>query len=343
LGYNPTGVVAVSIKAAQNKQQVSSFINDLKSIANVESVSAVQSIPGDVESGKSIRKSIADKEGYPVKTCNTDGSIVKTMQLKLLAGTSLPQPLAAGDTGCYVLVNEAALKYLGYKTPQDAIGKYVATEMRDKSIITVVVKDFNYKSLKSEIDGYVYYTMNKPSESLRTLLIRYNAKSLPHLMQQIQDAFKAKLPAAAFDYEFLDTHIQNLYKSEQHTASTVTVFSLLAIFIACLGLFGLAAFIAEQRVKEIGIRKVLGASVPDITKLLTGDFLKLVIIAIVIASPIAWYMMNKWLMEFSYRISITGWVFVIAGLTAALFAVLTISSHAIKAAIANPVKSLRSE
>jgi putative ABC transport system permease protein len=343
LGYNPTGVVAVSIKAAQNKQQVSSFINDLKSMANVESVSAVQSIPGDVESGKSIRKSIADKEGYPVKTCNTDGSIVKTMQLKLLAGTSLPQPLAAGDTGCYVLVNEAALKYLGYKTPQDAIGKYVATEMRDKSIITGVVKDFNYKSLKSEIDGYVYYTMNKPSESLRTLLIRYNAKSLPHLMQQIQDAFKAKLPAAAFDYEFLDTHIQNLYKSEQHTASTVTVFSLLAIFIACLGLFGLAAFIAEQRVKEIGIRKVLGASVPDITKLLTGDFLKLVIIAIVIASPIAWYMMNKWLMEFSYRISITGWVFVIAGLTAALFAVLTISSHAIKAAIANPVKSLRSE
>jgi putative ABC transport system permease protein len=206
-----------------------------------------------------------------------------------------------------------------------------------------LVKDFNYESLKSEIGGYVYYIMNKPHEPIQTLLIRYNANDLQHLVQQVQKAFKNNLPNSAFDYEFLDTHIQNLYASEQHTANTVTVFSLLAIFIACLGLFGLAAFIAEQRTKEIGIRKVLGASVPDITKLLTGNFLSLVIIAIVIASPVAWYMMNKWLMEFSYRIHISGWVFVIAGVTAAVFALLTIGSHAIKAAVANPVKSLRSE
>jgi len=159
----------------------------------------------------------------------------------------------------------------------------------------------------------------------------------------MQDKFKTDLPSSSFDYEFLDTHIQSLYTAEQHTASTATVFSLLAIFVACLGLFGLAAFIAEQRTKEIGIRKVLGATVPGIAKLLTGDFLKLVIISILIASPIAWYMMNKWLMEFSYRININGWVFVIAGFTAIVFALLTISSHAIRAAVTNPVKSLRSE
>jgi putative ABC transport system permease protein len=343
LGYNPNSIVGVSIKAAQNKQQLSALTNDLKSMTSVESVSAVQSIPGDRESGRSVKKLSTDKEGYPVKTCHTDGSIVKTLKLQLLAGTTLPQTLAEGDTNCYVLINEAVLKYLGFKTPQDAVGKYINTEMLSKSIVMGVVKDFNYQSLKNEIGGYVYYTMNKAPESLRTLLIRYNAKDLPQFVQQVQDKFKTDLPNSSFDYEFLDTHIQNLYTSEQHTASTATVFSLLAIFVACLGLFGLAAFIAEQRTKEIGIRKVLGASVPGIAKLLTGDFLKLVIISILIASPIAWYMMDKWLMGFSYRINLNWWAFVIAGLTAIVFAMLTISSQAIKAAVSNPVKSLRSE
>ncbi len=343
LGYNPKGIVSVSIKAAQNKQQVAAFINSLNSMPSVESASPSQSIPGDMESGKSIRKFITDKDWYPVLTCNTNGSIVKTMQLKLLAGTTIPQTMAAGDTTCYLLINESVVKYLGYKTPQDAIGKYIVTEMVPKSIISGVVKDFNYESLKSEIGGYVYYITNKRTEPLNTLLIRYNTQNLPHFMQQVQNVFKTDLPNSSFDYEFLDTHIQNLYASEQHTASTATVFSMLAIFVACLGLFGLAASIAEQRTKEIGIRKVLGASVSRIGGLLTSDFLKLVIISILIASPIAWYMMDKWLTAFSYRIPISAWPFAIAGLTAIAFALLTISSHAIKAAIANPVKSLRSE
>jgi len=343
LGYNPKGIVAVSTDAAQNKQQTRGFINDLKNMPGVESVSEVQSIPGDVESGRSVKKISTDKEGYPVKTCNTRGAIVNTMQLKLLAGSSLPQTLAEGDTNCYVLINEAVLKYLGFKTPQDAVGKYINTEMQTRSIVTGVVKDFNYQSLKNDVGGYIYYTMNHAPESLRTLLIRYNAGNLPLFMQQVQSAFKTNLPNSSFDYEFLDTHVENLYTSEQHTASTATVFSLLAIFVACLGLFGLAAFVAEQRTKEIGIRKVLGASVPGITKLLTFDFLKLVVAAILIASPVAWYMMNKWLMEFSFRIAISAWPFVIAGFIAIIFALLTISTNAIKAALMNPVKSLKSE
>jgi putative ABC transport system permease protein len=343
LGYNPKGIVSVSIRAAQNKQQISTFINDLKSISSVESASPAQSIPGDLESGKSIRKLITDKDGYPTRTCNTDGSIVKTMQLKLLAGSTIPQTLASADTNCYLLINESVMKYLGYKTPQDAIGKYTISEMNHHSIITGVVKDFNYESLKNEIGGYAYYITNKRTEPLNTLLIRYNTQDLPHLMQQVQNAFKADMPSSSFDYEFLDTHIQNLYASEQHTANTAKVFSLLAIFVACLGLFGLAASIAEQRTKEIGIRKVLGASVSGIARLLAGDFMKLVIISIIIASPIAWYVMNKWLTDFSYRIHINAWAFVIAGIMAIVLALLTISSHAIKAAVVNPVKSLRSE
>ncbi len=343
LGYNPNGIVAVNIKSAQNKNQVSAFTNALHGMAGVESVSAVQSIPGDVESGRSVRKLVTDKEGMPVKTCHTDGAIVESMQLKLLAGNTLPVNIAEGDTTCYALINEAVLSYLGFKSPQDAVGKNIASEMADKTIVTGVVKDFNYQSLKNEVGGYIYYTMNNAPESLRTLLIRYNTKNLPQLMHQVEESFKTDMPNSSFDYEFLDNHIQNLYASERHMATTATVFSLLAIFVACLGLFGLAAFIAEQRTKEIGIRKVLGASVTGITRLLTGDFLKLVILSIIIASPIGWYLMNKWLMGFSYRIHISPWAFVIAGFTAALLALLTVSSHAIKAAIANPVRSLRSE
>jgi putative ABC transport system permease protein len=343
LGYNPKGIVSVSIKAAQNKQQVSALINDLKGMASVESASPAQSIPGDVESGKTIKKLTTDNDGYPVRTCNTNGSIIKTMQLKLLAGTTIPQVLAVGDTNCYLLINESVMKYLGYKTPQEAIGKIAVTEMHHHSIISGVVKDFNYQSLKDEVGGYIYYITNKRTEPLNTLLIRYNTQDLTHFMQQVQSTFKADLPNSNFDFEFLDTHIQNLYKSEQYTASTATVFSMLAIFVACLGLFGLAASIAEQRTKEIGIRKVLGASVSGIAGLLTGDFLKLVIISILIASPVAWYMMNKWLTEFSYRINVGAWAFIIAGFMAIVFALLTISSHAIKAAMASPVKSLRSE
>ncbi|MBB6127601.1 ABC transporter permease [Mucilaginibacter lappiensis] len=343
LGYNPNGVVAVNIKSAQNKQQLTALMNELRVMPSVESFSSVQSIPGDVEGGRSVRKLSTDKEGMPVKTCHTDGLIVKTMQLKLLAGNSIPQRLADGDTACYVLINEAVMKYLGFKSPQDAVGKQIITEMSDKSIVSGVVKDFNYESLKTEIGGYVYYEMNKAPESLRTMLIRYKTKDLPRFMQQLQVSFKTDMPNSSFDYEFLDSHIQSLYISEQHTAQTATVFSLLAILVACLGLFGLAAFIAEQRTKEIGIRKVLGASVSGITRLLTKDFLRPVLISFLIASPIAWYLMNKWLQDFAYRINIQWWVLVLAGMAALFIAVITISFQSIKAAIVNPVNSLKNE
>lgn len=205
------------------------------------------------------------------------------------------------------------------------------------------MRDFNYHSLKEEIGGYVYYAMNKAPENLRELLIRYNTQNLPALVQQIQGIFRNDLPNSAFDYRFLDEHIQNLYASDQHAANTVTVFSMLAIFVACLGLFGLVAFTAEQRTKEIGIRKVIGASVSGIAQLLTKDLLKLVIVSILIASPIAWWAMNKWLQSFAYRINMSWWIFIAAAGTALLIAFITVSSQAIKAALANPVKSLRTE
>ena len=346
LGYNPKGVVSLSIKSARNKNEIYTAINDIKRLPKVEAVSLVQSIPGDNESGKSIHKSVNDKQGYPVQACRTDGSIVAALNLKLLAGTTLPQTLAKGDTSTYMLINESVLQYLGFKTPQDAVGKIMnqgSTEFSGNSVIIGVVKNFNYQSLKENIGGYVYYESNQAGESVRTLLIRYNTQNLPQLMQSLQTIFKNDLPNTAFDYEFLDQHVQNLYASEQHMANIATVFSLLAIFVACLGLFGLAAFTAEQRIKEIGIRRVLGASVSSITKLLTKDFLKLIIISFIIAMPIAWLMMNKWLSGFVYRISISWVTFLLAAIISFIIAMATISTQAIRAARANPVKSLKTE
>lgn len=343
LGYNPKGIVALSVKSAQKKTQIASTIMDLKRLVNVESVAAVQSIPGDVESGRSIRKLSTDKEGLPVKTCHTDGSVSETMQLRLLAGSGLPKTIAETDSTCYMLINETVAGFLGFATPKDAVGKYVRSELNDRSLIVGVVKNFNYQSLKDEIGGYIYYEMNGAPESIRTLLVRYNTQNLTQLLAQIQDIFKTDLPNTAFDYQFLDSHIRNLYISEQHTANAATAFSLLAVFIACLGLFGLAAFTAEQRTKEIGIRKVLGSSITAITKLLTKDFLKLICLAILIASPIAWWLMNNWLHGFVYRIEIAWWVFLFAGIISIVIALMTISFQAVKAATANPVKSLRTE
>lgn len=343
LGYNPNGIVSLSIKSAESKVQVFNTINDLKGLAGVESVSAVQTIPGGVESGRSVRKLSTDKEGFPVSTCRTYGSIVETMQLTLLAGTDVPETIAKEDTVCYTLINESVMNYLGFDHPEDAIGKKILTELGDHSIVSGVVKNFNYKSLKDEIGGYMYYKMNDGPEGVRTLLVRYQSQNLPQLLGQLQGILKDRIPDIAFDYQFLDKHVQDLYAAEQNTANAAKAFSLLAIFIACLGLFGLAAFTAEQRTKEIGVRKVLGASVSGITRLLTKDFLKLVLISFLIAIPVAWWIMSKWLEGFAYRTNIEWWVFAIAGGMAIVIALLTISSQAIRAAMANPVESLRTE
>ena len=343
LGYNPEGVVAISISSAETQTQIDNVIAALKRQTNVESVTAVQSIPGATESGRSVYKLSTDKVGMPISSCNTTGGIVKTMQLDLLAGNDLPEHIAKGDSTNYTLINMKILNYLGFESPEDAIGKNINTELGDNSIVTGVVKNFNYNSLKEVVGGYMYYTGLYAPEGVRTLVVRYNVQNLSALIDQLQTTFNANLPNVAFDYQFLDQHVASLYASEEKMANTATAFSILAIFIACLGLFGLSAFTAEARTKEIGVRKVLGASVSGVVGLLTKDFLKLVFVAFLIAGPIAWWIMHNWLLDFAFRTDIKWWVFLFAGAMAVVIALFTISFQAIKAAIANPVKSLRTE
>jgi len=199
--------------------------------------------------------------------------------------------------------------------------------------------------LRETVEPFALFHTSSQTYNLNTsyISVRLQAGNINNYLQQLEDKWKNFAPNTPFDYSFLDNDFDALYRSEQRMGTVFGIFTFLSIFVACLGLFGLSVFTAERRKKEIGVRKVLGASVQSVVALLSKDFLKLVLLSAVIAFPVAWFSMNKWLEDFAYRISI-GWsVFIIAGFAALLIALLTISFQAIKAAIANPVKSLRTE
>jgi len=203
-----------------------------------------------------------------------------------------------------------------------------------------VVKDFHYDSMREKITPAAFYYH---PQYFRTVYVKTNGKDATRAIAAAEKQFKQYNGLYPFGYAFLDEIFDNLYRSERQEATLFDYFSGITIFISCLGLLGLATYTAQVRTREIGVRKVLGASVSGITTMLSMDFLKLVLIAIVIATPLAWYSMNKWLQGFAYRIHIQWWVFAVAGLLAVLIAFATISYQAVKAAVMNPVRSLRSE
>jgi len=344
LGYQPENVVSISIRSLKSQKKLQTLSQQIQNLTNTVSTTLAQSIPGFNESGKTTYKLTTDKQGLPTSTCVTYGRTINTLGLKLLAGTDLPDVIGGTDSTCYVLINEKVMKFLGYKTPEDAVGKHIVTEMSaTNSIITGIVRDFNYTNLKSEIGGYTYYTMNGSSESPRNLLIRYKTADLQSYIEEVKKIYTAIAPDAAFDFSFLDQHVQNQYENEIRSSNVMTLFSCLTLFIACLGLLGLAAYTAESRSKEIGIRKVLGASIASIIHLLSVNYIKLISIAFLIAGPIAYYLFSSWLNDFVYRIDMPWWAYIVAVLTVALVAFITIGFQTFKAALLNPVNSLRDE
>ena len=344
LGYQPENVVSISIRSLKNQKKLNTLSQEIQNLTNTVSTTFAQSIPGFNESGKTTYKLTTDKQGLPTLSCVTYGKTINTLGLKLLAGTDLPDVIGRTDSTCYVLINEKVMKFLGYKTPEEAIGKHIITEMSaTNSIISGIVKDFNYTNLKSEIGGYTYYTMNNPSESPRNLLIRYKTADLQTYMEEVKKIYTAIAPDAAFDFSFLDQHVQDQYENEIRSSNVMTLFSFLTLFIACLGLLGLAAYTAESRSKEIGIRKVLGASISSIIHLLSANYIKLICIAFLIAAPIAYYLFNSWLNNFVYHIEMPWWAYAVAILIVTIIAFITIGFQTFKAAILNPVNSLRDE
>jgi ABC-type antimicrobial peptide transport system permease subunit len=238
-----------------------------------------------------------------------------------------------------IVVNETLLKKLGVRNSGEAIGKNI-TLWGKKYPIVGVVKDFHISSLKQEIAPVLLTTVKN---FYWTANIRLQTSDLSPTLKEIENSYKAIYPQSLFEYEFVDEMVANFYREEKKMSNLLKVFVGVAIAISCLGLYGLVSFMAAQKVKEIGIRKVLGASILNIVMLLSKDFLWLVGIAFVIASPIAWYAMNKWLQDFQYSIKIGIGIFALAGLIAFLLAMITVSWQAIKAALADPIKSLKSE
>lgn len=343
LGYQPNKVLSVPIRGISSFQQLQSVKQELRNLAGTKSVSAVQTYPGEGESGKNILKPGSSGEGLPIRTSTSLDPVTSTLGLHLIAGKDLPENITQGDSTAYILINEVVSTYLGYGNPEDAIGKKVDIHWAQKAEIKGVLRNFNFGSLKENVGGYVYYKMNNPSEGYNYLLINYDNQNASAYLNQVRATFERLVPEAAFDYLFLTDYLKNQYKAESRSEVILMAFSMLAIFIACLGLFGLAAFTAEQRKKEIGVRKVLGASILEIVKLLSSQFLRLILLALLIAIPLGWWIFSEWLNDFAYRIQISWHVFVFAAFLVMAIAVLPIGFQSLKAARANPVDSLRDE
>jgi putative ABC transport system permease protein len=242
-----------------------------------------------------------------------------------------------------VVLNETAVGKFGLESPIGArLWRYGDAELKTTITYTVigVVKDFHFSSLRDNIDALGFF-LDKNATGM--IAMRFDAASTSPLLNKVQSQWEELSPGQPFNYAFLDERFTRMYESEQRLGSIFITFAGIAIFIACLGLLALAAFTAEQRTKEIGIRKVLGATVTGITGLLVKDFIRLVIIALVIASPLAWFLMNRWLSDFAYRTQISWWIFGLTAVIALGIALGMVSLQSIRAAQANPVSSLRSE
>ena len=260
--------------------------------------------------------------------------------VKLIAGRNLSNDFQSDFTKAMV-VNEKFIKNLGIKNAQDAIGKSYFISLNGYSPeIVGVVKDYNSNSLHNEIMPLVF--LHKPNW-FSEFIVEIKSTNISSTINRVKDIWTKFFPQYPFEYKFLDESIDKMYKAEAKYSDIISIFSAIALFIACLGLLGLTSFVTEQRKKEIGIRKVLGASIQSIIKTISSEFVILVILANVIAWPIAYYFMNTWLQDFAYRIDISIWIFIISGGIALLIAMFTVGYQAIKAAIANPVNSINYE
>ena len=271
---------------------------------------------------------------------HVDENYIPTLSMKMVSGRNFSRDFATDSTA--IILNETAAHALGWND-MNAVGKTVMRQNSDRGAnipfhVVGVVKNFNFKSLHEAISP-LYMTL-QPEGGLIFKIKTTDVAGLLSTMKKQWDSYNTGEP---FSYNFMDDLFNKVYSSEQKTADILNIFSVLIILVACLGLFGLVTYTAEQRTKEIGIRKVLGASVGQVTRMLSKEFLKLVLIASVIAFPVAWWAMNKWLQSFAYRTNISWWIFVVAGIVVLAIALITVSFQAIKAALANPVKSLRSE
>ena len=347
LGFNKDQVIYFNAMGKIGEEPAA-FKTELLQSPDIVSATIGYGLPGDLFAGDAIK--LVTKDGEKEETTNlfvADYDYIKTLGMKIIAGREFLRDHPTDAENAFI-INETAVKEFGLETAEKAIGKKLAWDKWipdslnpvKRGEVIGVIKDFHSKSLHEKISKTVLIIY---PPIVGKVAVKVKAANISKAVQDIRTVWNKFSPDFPLDYNFLDENFEKMYKSEEKLSRLLWIFTAMAIFIGCMGLFGLAAFSAEQRVKEIGIRKVLGASVSNIVTLLSGNFVKLIILSLLIAGPVAWWVMNKWLEDFAYRISIGWLVFVIAGASAIIIAMITVSFHAIRAAVANPVESLRTE
>jgi len=344
IGYNRDQVLVVHNIYNLDKN-IKTFRSELVNIPGVENATV-----GDLPTSTNF-----DNEGWfrdaqldvtkvaVLTTFYVDEHYVPTLGMEIEQGRNFSKDFPSDSAG--IILNEAAVKILGFKDPfKETLYRpnYTSNTGISGAVafhVIGVIKDFNFSSMHQTVGPLVIQLSN----NYGSMAIRVNTKNVASIIDNIKTKWSNMAPGRPFSYTFMDADFNKIYSAERRTGTLFITFAVFAIFIACLGLFGLVTYAAEQRTKEIGVRKVLGASVGGIVTMLSKDFTKLVFVAAIIAFPVAWWAMNKWLQSFAYRIDISWWVFVIAGIVALTIALVTVSFQAIKAALANPAKSLRTE
>jgi len=337
LGFSKDQMIVID---SQGDPAKDAFRQAVAGISHVKSTATSSSVPGGGNPGaySEIENIKGDLQIANLDLYFVDFDYINQFKIKILAGRGFSRDFQT-DTTQSMILNEAAVKMFGYTSSQQAVGKRFKQWGREGRIIGVM-KDFHFRSLQEPIKPL---SMRIEPRGSNLVSANLSAADLPATIAAIENKWKALIPNRPFSYFFMDEFFDKQYRSEEKFGKLFLNFSVLAIFISCLGLLGLASYSTMQRTKEIGIRKVMGASVSSIVNLLSKDFLILVIVSFFIAAPVAWYFMYKWLQDFAYRITIGWWVFLFAGITALMIALLTVSFQAIKAAVTNPVNSLRSE
>lgn len=333
LGLDPDQVVNIELKADGAQKIAGLFANELAQIPGIESYTISNGIPGVGGIRVYLFLNETDQEPTPIHFNSADPGFLETMDMELVAGRNFHESDAQKEEN-FILANQALIKKMGW-TDNEAIGKRISNYT-----VLGVIRDFHFESFQNEISPAVIGPIGTEANYVSA---RLSSQDITATMSQIEENWRNVAGAYPFQYSFMDQTFDDLYRAEQRLGTLFTSFALITIFIACMGLFGLVAFIASKRTKEIGIRKVLGASVVNLVALLSKDFVLLVVLGFLLAIPVAWYAMNRWLTDFAYKIDLGLEIFAWAGITAILIALLTVSWQSIKAAMANPVDSLRSE
>ena len=345
LGYDKENILIIN-NTEKLDERAESFLQEIAELPQVKDATSSSGIftkgsfgdfyvPQTTETNHPVTKDIS------LSSYIVDDHFISTLNLDILKGRGFD---ARYNDSLSVVINSEAAKQIGWENPIGQKIRYPGGNREDYMVIGVV-KDFNVESVHSSISPFALFSISSQSydTGVSFITLKYKSGDSKELIATLEKKWKNYQQEVPFEFSFLDDDLNAAYKSDQQLASLFGVFTALSIFVACLGLFGLVAFTAQQRTKEIGIRKVMGARVSGIVKLLSIDFLRLIIVALLVASPIAWIVMNYWLQDFAYRIDIPWWAFVVAGILALGIAFVTISFQAIKAAMVNPIKSLRTE